>query len=284
MDRMWDPVFNYHNIDTTPHGTIIDIRDLINSYEYNSDGFRGADHAGTKVVAAGCSQTFGEGVPYEATWGSLLAAKLGYGSYANLGIRGGSTAAIVTRVFSYVEKYGPPDYIFLLAPDLQRIEYPLNPEESVCRWGKSDQSGPTHIHLLPRGEPRDRYIKRPYEVQQTLSQDFIDMLNMDYIRFLDYFCRFTNIKFKWSTWDTEFQNIYEASGDVMHSYVSLGTSVSELREIESNSQLTCHIDMADKYGANFHIGADRLADPDELGHMGVHQHVHIYEKFLESVN
>ena len=154
----------------------------------------------------------------------------------------------------------------------------------MCRWGKSDQSGPTHIHLLPRDEPRDRYIKRPYEVQQTLSQDFVDMLNMDYIRFLDYFCRFTNIKFKWSTWDTEFQNIYEASGDVMHSYVSLGTSVSGLREVESDSQLTCHVDMADKYGANFHIGADRLADPDELGHMGVHQHVHIYEKFLESVN
>lgn len=283
MDRTWQNKYSYQEIDTVPRGSVSTIKDLINSYDYNSDGFRGHNHEGTRFVVAGCSQTFGEGVPFETTWGNRLAQGLGYSTHANIGIRGASLMAIVTRVFGYIEQYGIPDYIFLLAPDLLRAEYPLDDTTNSSLWNSGD-TGFRHIHLPRRGQPRPKYVKRPYEVEYVLSHEFVDTLNMDYLRFLDLFCRTSRVDFKWSTWSVEFQNLYEAQGGAMESYVSFKNLLGLFKNDQSGHLETCHQDLRDLYKENFYIGADHLADPNEIGHMGVHQHAHIAEAFLESLS
>jgi hypothetical protein len=280
--RIWGPFFEFQPIDNVADGPVIPLRDTINEYRFNSSKFRGYEHGSKNFLAAGCSQTFGEGVPFETIWSSKLAEMLGEKEYANLGIRAASTMAIVTRVFAYIHKYEKPKYLVCLFPNLNRIEYYIDQEISISRWnmGKNDAQS---IHLLERNAKRPKYIKSPFYIQDVISQKFVDMVNMDYIRMLDLYCKSNNIQFRWSTWDSDFSMLYENYPEKMDSYVALGTDLAQLHKLDSSREVECHSELYDKYGENFFIGADHLCDSKEHGHMGVHKHAHIAEKFFSSI-
>ena len=48
------------------------------------------------------------------------------------------------------------------------------------------------------------------------------------------------------------------------------------------SVLTCHQELEDKYGWNFHIATDKHETP-EHSHFGIHKHTHFAEKFLSAI-
>lgn len=97
-----------------------------NSYGYRCDSFT-KEHDGTHILFAGCSVTFGEGLPENFLWAKKLYNKISEttktSGYFNIGRPGSSITDIVGLVKAYQNRYGTPDYIFILFPDPDRDGY-----------------------------------------------------------------------------------------------------------------------------------------------------------------
>jgi hypothetical protein len=98
-------------------------------YRLNSDSFRG-EHFKTlnkdnyNVLALGCSYTFGYGLPEELSWPFLLEKNLKNNipniKMFNLGSPGLSIDVIIKNLLVFISKYGVPNAIFALLPDMNR--------------------------------------------------------------------------------------------------------------------------------------------------------------------
>lgn len=98
----------------------------INSHGYRGDHFKVLDRNNINILYGGCSLTFGEGLPEELTWPYLLTEKIKnqYPSkqvnYYNLSQPGLSISGVSRLCFDYFKKYGHPDYLFLMLPNIMR--------------------------------------------------------------------------------------------------------------------------------------------------------------------
>ena len=99
---------------------------LTNQYGFRCDNFS-AQHEGPHILFAGCSLTYGESVPQELSWAQILynkiAEEIGASGYFNIGTPGASMTDIIDLVRAYSSKYGVPDHIFILFPNLKRDKY-----------------------------------------------------------------------------------------------------------------------------------------------------------------
>lgn len=74
-------------------------------YLYNEYSFRGGGFSGkSELLVAGCSMTFGIGVPEQDTWGARLAKFLNIDDFANIGLAGASTQRICKTIYEYPDK------------------------------------------------------------------------------------------------------------------------------------------------------------------------------------
>lgn len=256
-------------------------------YDLNSYGYRSAEFIKSpKMIAAGCSMTYGEGVPEEARWGNFLAEKLDASkNYVNLGIRGASVGQIVLNIFAYIEKYGKPEYLFCVFPNLERIEFVFHKDLIVDKYGtqpkdfselKSDyQRSYTHLHDSNQTPPK--YMKSPVYMQDVIPTEYATYLASGYIQMLTTYCRDAGITFKWSTWNERFCEsartygypAYVDSWDIL--------KINPYKDKNQFAEVNCHLDLLDKYNKNFYIGLD------ESIHWGVHPHVHMAEEFFRSL-
>lgn len=97
-------------------------------YTLNSNGLRSdefiSDHNGKHILFAGCSNTYGQGIPAELVWANKLYKKISetekVSGYFNIGFIGATTIEVIMQTYLYIEKYGAPDVIFALLPDTHR--------------------------------------------------------------------------------------------------------------------------------------------------------------------
>lgn len=264
-------------------------------YTHNSLGFRGPETKDAEVVIAGCSQTYGEGVPYETTWGHRLASSMGK-SYVNLGIRGSSIPGVVNRVLAYLDTFSAPEYIFCVMPNTERIEFPFTEstrKDFTAKWGKQDwfdaEGGvvlSTYIHPHGSDNPRPKYLKLPYELENVFPIEYIDIINMDYIRMLERVCEAKNIVLKWGTWNDRLENEYVSVNydNINPNFVPLVHTLGRIFELDDNKATVCHLEELEKYGKNFLWGMDAYREATvSFGHWGVHSHIHTAELFAESL-
>jgi hypothetical protein len=94
----------------------------LNSYGYRADEFNG----GPYLLALGCSNTVGTGLPDSSTWARLTATALGL-KCANFGW-GGYSADTCYRLAEYWIPKLTPVYVCMLTPPRYRIELLLNAE------------------------------------------------------------------------------------------------------------------------------------------------------------
>lgn len=103
---------------------IKDIFRKANSFGLRSDELTDK-HVGKHIVFAGCSITFGDGVPDEYIWPTLVLDKIKSKSEVsgmfNLAFNGANHVQIFTQVWSYIEKFGNPDILFINFPDIRRL-------------------------------------------------------------------------------------------------------------------------------------------------------------------
>lgn len=102
--------------------------DLSDIYKINEDGFRCESFTqqseGLRVLFAGCSVTFGHGIPEPYTWPQLVYSELSkrasLSSYHNVAKLGISRLEVMLAVSEYIDYFGFPDLILINMPDSGR--------------------------------------------------------------------------------------------------------------------------------------------------------------------
>lgn len=108
-------------------------------YSINSHGLRSDEfskrHSGKHIVFAGCSFTFGDGLPLEYTWPHKVYTEIKkrerVSGYYNISQSGASGNWILIQALKYVRDYGCPDVMFINLPEVTReLGYQENSELS----------------------------------------------------------------------------------------------------------------------------------------------------------
>lgn len=270
-----------------------------NTYKLNSLGYRSGEFDGSAdILYAGCSNTFGMGVPEEAIWGSVVAKSLG-SSYANISKQGASTQWIVKNVFSYISTHGNPKAIYCLFPDIYRLLLatdkrvmssggggPLDPKSNANSVIDAQIYGGGVYELVPE------YSRLPHDAQDVVPINFSIFLYVQSVLSLALYCKSNNIQFIWSTWNAttsdmfvDLKNRYPAEYDGFVELDSKQWNTSrgpnQLWDIFESKD--CHSDLEALYGLNFHRGMDDVHGV-EHAHTGIHRHAHWAETFLREID
>lgn len=255
------------------------VPDKVNSYRFNSLGFRDDEFSRVDLLIAGCSVTMGEGVPEDRIWGNVAADMLGIESKANIGHRGGSVYSIIAYSMAYIKTYGKPKYVFCLFPDLSRLNVPLSRGITADFTEPFTVPNRGSIVNIPIKNMTDtseapKYMKVPYNLSQILPIDVAIHQAMMQIQMFSMYCEAAGIKFLWSTWDASFNESIQKFKSNFPEYIDYLSSYQK----ESDS---CHPELLDKYGINFHRGLDNL-DKNIHYHQGIHEHAHVADVFYEN--
>jgi hypothetical protein len=189
---------NYHILDTIPVDWIVDsYKNKKVLYRYNSEWFRSdhfkKDHDGLHVVFSGCSNTEGVGANIEDTWSYMLYKELSktnsIDGYYNIAKSGSGWHTIVQNFMVYVDKYGAPDYLFMLHPNILRYFI----------W-KEDGSGWQYSSEGPKEDELSMEYKKQFPTWVISFSVFLK------------YCESVGTKVLWSTWDKkETDNIERAT-------------------------------------------------------------------------
>lgn len=254
--------------------------DSVNSYEVNSNGYRSNEFtSNVDLITAGCSQTFGVGVPKEWTWGSVLARELG-ASHANLAIPGWSTQAIVQNLFAYFREYGHPKTIVLLLPDFTRMIMPINRDLAIYR---NEINGPKvhlrHVELTTKASEAPKYSTKPHALGDITSYELPVYLSIQMLTILSDYCRAADINLLWGTWDDNLNQAFE--DQERHGLLGSYPEFVSLKRFRNLDKARCHSNEKEKYQENFYTGLD--SNVRGTSHFGIHQHIHIALDFLSRV-
>lgn len=206
------------------------------SYDLNSYAFRSDEFDSVKTnknyVYAGCSYTFASGLPLKDSWAHQLNSVLGGESYFNLGVTGGSTHRIIMNVLNYIKKFGAPKGIFILLPDLTRVDVfvgqgrvTVNTEISYGNqmWG----SGAVQITSDEVEE-----IKKVLTYEKLFYDFCFSIMNLEMI------CDALNVELYWSTWDEKLNSkILSSEPHKFSGYVNVldeNTLISVTKNLFSN--------------------------------------------------
>ena len=293
--------FKEHPLDVSAHVKA----DNTNTYRLNSSGYRSDEfRANADIVIAGCSFTFGSGVPEEWRWGSIVSKGLGL-KETNLGVCAWSTQAIIENIYAYIEKYGAPKKLYCLFPDPSRS--PISSVEGLLEYEDGFEGGRQVVNVMLNRmvdyqySDKPKYSKRPHQIDDVIPIEVPMYFYFKYIQMLESYCEALGVELLWTTWDNQLSEYledreYGAPRHELHgfkNYVETGSNSwtwdlsvlgggvesSKLSEIKKayNGEYSEH---AEKFGDNFYIGTDL----GELVHWGVHKHLKISEKFLEATS
>jgi hypothetical protein len=176
-----------------------DIKYVFNRFGFRSNNFKQLDNDSINIITSGCSNTFGQEMPNEGIWPTLLANQISKNNNVNLnnlGVSGLETFRIIRNCYSFVENYGKPDYIFLLLPPIQRFLF-LDKEYNTFNT-KQDPVFTRNIDDLFK-----TFFKKKSNLPSNLINNIITLKNFES------FCNINNIKLFWFSWDRNSQKIYE---------------------------------------------------------------------------
>lgn len=183
-------------------------------YRLNKDGFRSKNFENYEkddlnVLVAGCSLTFGEGVPQEISWAGMLEPKIKDifskdVTLYNIGYPAASIQLIIKNTISFINKFGKPKFLFMLLPNIDRglifdkkskryvtaIPGPFMPVDK-----KEQESSRVYLDFSEN-----------YEVSDILLHVSIQM------NLLENFCNEAGIFFRWSTWNTDSKKAFKELG------------------------------------------------------------------------
>jgi hypothetical protein len=177
----------------------------INSNGFRSDHFEKLDNSNINILVAGCSFTFGEGLPEEYTWPRLLEKKIkdktkkNIKTY-NIGYMGNSILNILSLIKSFINEHGKPDFIFMCLPDLTR-------DVAFC------QVEGRYKNLITL----KAYIedKKKFKTEFKYMDNFVYETNiyqtMNELHMFEMLCDFAGIKLIWTNWWKPDTDIYKFS-------------------------------------------------------------------------
>lgn len=216
IETRWDNQFNkkfeykkengFHTLKYVPvEHVLTKYNDIEVEYKFNNDWFRSdhftKEHDGTHILFMGCSNTEGLGADYDKTWAYMLHKEISENvktsGYFNLSKSGYGHQQLINNFLVYIKKYGVPEYLFVLHPNITRR---FDWYESKNQW-QFNQHIPWHTNKFHNVDDDQR--KRIYLAHRVTFPDWAIQWNL-FINFL----KLLNVKFIWSTWDSaEITNI-----------------------------------------------------------------------------
>jgi len=193
-----------------PEGNIVD--DGRVEYIFNSDGFRSdkfkKNHDGKlHILFAGCSETEGVGSPLNTCWAKMFYDRIAHvnetSGYFNIGKAGWGFQKITRAVVQYVDKYGAPEYLFLLHPNLGRL---VEWDEDLKIYVQNQYF--THSHAVDERKNKNNKSHELHLLSEKKEKDifisFVYQMNL-----FEAYCKSNNIKLIWTTWeiDDDMENI-----------------------------------------------------------------------------
>lgn len=308
------------DVTARPMATVDKSIDPVQSYDLNGLGYRGPEFSSNiDFLFAGCSFTYGLGIPEAGIWGSIIAKQKGL-TYNNVSMNGASIPWIVRELFAYFKKYGNPKTLLCLFPGLTRVFLASNPDilkgkDNPVDPGTEDLTGIKSVVSFDIGHlgdmsKRPSYSKKPHSFEDVASIDMVALVAMQNIRMLEQYCNSSGIEFLWSTWDGTFSDIIENQGLYeaydFSRYVSMEEalwakksdpeaeerfyidqssrrSCEELHgEKDCKCYIECHEEFRSIYPESFGLGTD---NPDFKfhAHSGVHRHIHFASSFMKEM-
>jgi hypothetical protein len=290
-------------------------------YIHNSYGYRGGEFSSShSLLAAGCSFTYGVGVPQGATWWNQVCNRLNLQTSAPVAGPGASVSWIVEKLFAYFAEFGHPKYLLCLFPDYYRISIPIDGKVLKVQgddsggilkgehgtFGLDNQRLYMH-HVLVSKNPEDmpKYSKRPHNVEDIYTIEITIFEAIRSIRVLEQYCAAVGINLQWTTWDDVFSSHIEKANKIedlkFKNFFSLGFSnfkektPSGVKDsvaygdryaeepILEYCPEDCHEELKQLYGEeNFDLGTD-TSRGGERAHPGIHVHAHYADRFIEQL-
>jgi len=272
------------------------------SYVLNTKNYRSPEFiSDVDAIFAGCSNTYGVGLPEEARWSNILANKLNL-SFVNLAIPGASVFLILSEIMHYIKVYGKPKYIFCMFPDFARttlyVKHGLNaPYDGLGDYGL------TQTHLMSHGniEDRPKYIKKPFAYDDVMSLETSYFYSLKAIQFLEYFCDILEIKLYWGAlWDldSEMLSVLKNNEFGYYSHFIAESGIWDritdepgkdqyVVRVYDNGFKDISVNCHEEYRKIFPKHFDMASDTEfgiEGAHLGFHRNIHIAEKFYSLID
>jgi hypothetical protein len=160
-------------------------------YEFNEYGFRintssTKNNSSNKIACFGCSNTFGQGLPWDETWVSVLNKKLGNNWVTkNYGVCGASNDTIARLVSNYINN-NKPKIICCYFPEIFRLEF----------FDKNLDLNNFFPSRVDNRSPITDY--NAYKTLATEENCFFNFIKN--FKLIQNLCLSNNIKFYWNTW------------------------------------------------------------------------------------
>jgi hypothetical protein len=253
-------------------------------YVYNSFGYRSKEFIQNEdLLIAGCSHSFGLGIPENETWASIVAKQNNF-SYSNLSIIAASITTVVQNIFAYIQQFGKPKTLMILFPEFNRLHLPNM--QKILKDEMFFKNNYNYSIVKNNGLLSDRPIfsKLPHKIDDVLPNESIVFLNAQAILNLELFCNESGIKLLYSIWGDESIKLIKLFKSLDTSFYT-GFIDNDLYLFPrynhlSNSSITdpnCHKEIQEKNKKTFYFAGD--SDKNYIGHFNSHIHYHISECF-----
>lgn len=191
-------------------------------YYFNSLGFRSDEflenHTGKHVLFAGCSETEGFGGNLEDCWSHMvyteLCKKEKISGFFNLSRAGWGNEIIIANIIQYISRYGKPDKIYMLLPNLSRMFEYVGQEENLETY-RHTQLTPYWSQKEVKGNDGEKRKRQTLEHQRNMIPSFLILMKL-----FEEYCMSNNIKLVWGTWAQEDGANYK-NLNVFNSFIKL---------------------------------------------------------------
>jgi hypothetical protein len=289
--------------------------DDVNDYYINELGFRGILNNESEILSAGCSITFGCGVPDDGTWPYILSNKINQ-PIVNLGSPGRSIASICYSIILYAVKHKMPKKIFCFFPGFFRSWFVV---DNIFYSSKKQTDNSNLIdHNLYLGTVNTRtffdskenklfMLSRNvnslrghlnnnvgHKMETMLSPHQLIANSINAISTLELFCLSHNIELYWTTWDSDSNVLINTLKEIpkfkLKNYVNFlnkqdnimfqGNQPNVYEELACTSEHSLELNDHASWnmGTDYNLQNGKKLE-DVKPHPGIHFHAHIAEFF-----
>ncbi len=253
-------------------------------YNLNSRGMRtGEFNKEYNLVVAGCSLTYGIGIPEEGRWGDILSNMIDE-DVANLSYSGRCTEFIIFNLIKFISK-NKPKYIICLFPNFERLTYVEYSTVSATNLGYEKM-------ILTKAD----------SIVASLPQELAWKKALDSISMLENICKSMDIKFLWSTWsisNLENEKRFKDFSCYVHDITRLDfppylqwnswtVDKQERKNLFIFPDTKCHLEHELSNSIYYNYGGDSAMriEGDRQGfcpHPGIHRNIHWADFFYKEM-
>lgn len=164
----------------------------VNKYGFRSEKLTPLNENNINILTAGCSVTFGMGLPNNFRWPIILKNKIENDLKRKIVLHDISVSGIdsikeIHNIYAYIEKFGKPNYIFVNLPPIYR--------RSTLDKKSYRMTTTQGVDYLSTNEEVEGYL---LDSHKEYGVSFFE--NIISIRQLEIFCNLLGIKLLWMTW------------------------------------------------------------------------------------